>query len=99
MGKDKAYRTITRALMQRISSESHSAQAALCSISRSQLPRETADKLLELVQNGLLIAREGPVIGTVELDESRVRDVAGEMPTCAYANGAVVVTMQHQGRY
>jgi len=39
-----------------------------------------------LVQDRLEIAREGPVIGAVELDESRLRDVAGEVPAGADAN-------------
>jgi hypothetical protein len=38
--------------------------------------RETADKLLDVGQDGFLIARESPVIGAVGLDESRPRDVA-----------------------
>ena len=46
----------------------------------------------------MLIAREGPVIGAVELDESHLRDVAGEMPAGADANGAVAPTVEHQGR-
>ena len=71
----------------------------LCHISRSRLPGKTADKLPDVVQYGLLIAREGPVIGAVEFDESRLRDVADEMPGGADANRAVVVTMQHQGRH
>ena len=50
------------------------------------------------VQDRLEIAREGPVIGAVELDESRLRDVAGEMPADADANDAVVPTVEHQGR-
>ncbi|WP_235025412.1 hypothetical protein [Caballeronia terrestris] len=46
----------------------------------------------------MLIAREDPMIGAVELDKSRVRDVAGEMSAGADANGAVVDTMEHQSR-
>src|SRR5215510_11471687 len=65
---------------------------------RSQSRRETADKLLDAGQDRLLIAREGPVIGAVELDESRLRDVAGEIPAGADANGAVAATVEHQGR-
>jgi hypothetical protein len=38
------------------------------------------------------------VIGAVELDESRLRDVAGEMSARADANGAVAATVEHQGR-
>jgi hypothetical protein len=49
-------------------------------------------------QDGLLIAREGPVIGAVELDEAGLCDVAGEMPAGADANGVVAATVQHQGR-
>src|SRR5262249_9321462 len=59
---------------------------------------ETAAKLLDAGQDGFLIARESPVIGAVELDESRQRDVAGEMPAGANANGAVAATVEHQGR-
>jgi hypothetical protein len=65
-------------------------------ISRSQSRRETADKLLDAGQDGLLIAREGPVIGAVELDELRLRDVAGEVPADADANGAVAATVERQ---
>jgi len=39
-----------------------------------------ADKLSDADQQRLLIAREGPVIVAVELDESRLRDMTGEMP-------------------
>ena|SRR6516225_5776610 len=38
------------------------------------------------------------MIGAVELDESSLRDVAGEMPSGADANGAVIAAMEHQGR-
>ena len=72
--------------------------AILACISRSQSSRESADKLLDAGQDGLLIARENPMIGAVELDESRLRDVAGEMPAGADANGAVVETVEHQSR-
>lgn len=41
-------------------------------------------------QDGLLIAGEGPVIGAVELDESRLPDVAGEMAARADADGTVI---------
>jgi len=34
----------------------------------------------------LLVAREDPVIRTIEPDETRLRDVAGEMPAGADAN-------------
>jgi hypothetical protein len=34
----------------------------------------------------LLVAREDPMIRTVEPDESRLRDVTGEMPAGADAN-------------
>lgn len=54
--------------------------------------------MLDTGENGLLIAREDPMIGSVKLDESRVRDVAGEMPAGADANGAVVETMKHESR-
>ena len=60
--------------------------------------RETSDELPDASKNGLLIAREGPVIGTIELDESRPRDVTGKMPAGADANGAVAATMEHEGR-
>jgi hypothetical protein len=66
-------------------------------IARSESCCETADKLLDAGQDGLLIAREGPVIGAVEFDESRLRDVAGEMPAGADANGAIAKTLR-QGR-
>ena len=59
---------------------------------------ETADKFPDASQYRLLITRERPVIGAVQLDESRLRDVAGEMPAGADTNGAVAATMQHQGR-
>ncbi len=59
---------------------------------------ETADKLLDAGQDALLIAREGPVIRAIELDEFRLRDVAGEMPTGVDANGAIAATVEHQGR-
>ena len=41
-------------------------------IARSSSRRQTADKLLDAGQDGLLIAREDPVIAAVELDESRI---------------------------
>jgi len=41
---------------------------------------KAADELPDAGQDGLLIAREGPVIGAVELDEAGLGDVAGEMP-------------------
>ena len=56
------------------------------------------DKLLDAGQDGLLIAREDPVIAAIELDESRIRDMTGEMPASADANGAVATTVEHQGR-
>lgn len=62
------------------------------------LRRETANKLLDVGQNGFLIARESPMIGAVERDESCLRDVAGEMPAGIDANGAVAATVEHQGR-
>ena len=65
---------------------------------RSILRRKTADELPDAGQDRLLIAREGPVIAAVELDESRLRDVAREMPAGADANNAVAATVQHQSR-
>jgi hypothetical protein len=60
--------------------------------------RETADELFDARQDGLLIAGENPVIGAVELDEPRPRDVAGQVPAGADANGAVAAPVQHQRR-
>jgi hypothetical protein len=54
--------------------------------------------MLDAGEDGLLIAREGPVIGAVELDNSRLPHVAGEMPAGADANSAVAATMEHQVR-
>ena len=51
--------------------------AKLLNISRSSSRRQTADELLDTGQDGLLIAREDPVIAAVELDESRMCDMAG----------------------
>ena len=59
---------------------------------------ETADELLDAGQNGLLIAGEEPMIGAVELNEPRLRDVAGEIAAGAYANGAVAPPVEHQRR-
>ena len=53
--------------------------------------------MLDAGQDRLLIAGEGPVIGAVKLDESHLRDVGGEMPAGADANGAVAPTLEHQG--
>src|SRR5262245_9375641 len=64
----------------------------------SRSHRKPVDKAPDVGQDGLLIAREGPVIGAVELGESRPRDMAGEMPAGTDANGAVAATVQHQGR-
>jgi hypothetical protein len=60
--------------------------------------RKTADKLPDAGENRLLIAGEGPVIGAVELDKLRLRDVAGEMPAGADANGAVTAAVEHESR-
>jgi hypothetical protein len=57
---------------------SSGAARSFACVSRSQSRREAADKLLDAGQDRLLIAREGPVIAAVELDESRPCDVAGE---------------------
>jgi hypothetical protein len=38
-----------------------------------------------LARTGVLIAGEGPVIGAVERDEARLRDVTGGMPAGADA--------------
>ena len=65
---------------------------------RSRSHPETADESPNAGEDGLLIAREDPVIAAVELDESRMRDMAGEMPAGADANGAVATTVEHQGR-
>jgi hypothetical protein len=62
-----------------------------------QSRRDAADELLDVGQDWMLIPCEDPVIGTFKLDESRVRDVAGEMPAGADANGAVATTVEHQG--
>ena len=53
------------------------------------------DKLPDAGEDGLLVACERPVIGTIEFDESRMGDVAREMPPGADANGAVAVTVEH----
>ena len=66
--------------------------------SRSQSDRDTADESLDAGQDGLLIACEDPVIGTVELDERRLRDVAGEMPAGTDAYGAVASPVEHKRR-
>jgi hypothetical protein len=58
--------------------------------------REIPDELFDASQDGLLIAREDPVVGAVEFDEARLRDAAGEMPSGADANGAVAAPVQHQ---
>ena len=68
----------------------------LACVFRSQSRHETAHKLLDIGQDGLLIAREDPVIGAVEFDESCVRDVAGKMAAGADANGAIAVAVEHQ---
>ena len=54
--------------------------------------------MLDTGQDGLLIACEDPVIAAVELDESRMCDMAGEVPASADANGAVATTVEHEGR-
>jgi len=65
---------------------------------RSHSRRQTGDESLDAGQDGLLIAREDPVIAAVELDEPRVRDMAGKMSAGVDANGKVATTMEHQGR-
>jgi hypothetical protein len=65
-------------------------------IFRSSSRREIADKLLDAGQDGLLIAREDPLIGAIELDESRLRNVTGEMAPGVEANGAVAVAVEQQ---
>jgi hypothetical protein len=52
--------------------------------------------LLDAGQDGLLIAREDPLIGAIELDESRLRNVTGEMAPGVEANGAVAVAVEQQ---
>src|SRR5215831_19214117 len=59
---------------------------------------QTDDESSDAGDDGLLFACEGPMIGAVELDEFRVRDMAGEIPAGADANGAVATTVEHQGR-
>ena len=71
----------------------------MCCPTSAEISRaNTADELPDAGQDRMLIAREGPVIGAVELDESGLRDVTGEVPPGADANGAVVATMEYQGR-
>jgi hypothetical protein len=62
------------------------------------LPGKVGDELPDAVKHGLLIAGESPVIGAVELDESRLRDMVGEMFAGADADGAVAATVEHQCR-
>jgi hypothetical protein len=44
------------------------------------LPGKVGDELPDAVKHGLLIAGESPVIGAVELDESRLRDMDRPRP-------------------
>ena len=67
-----------------------------CCLCRVQLLSEAVDELPDGAQDGLLIASEGPVIRSVEFDEPCPRDVAGEIPARADANGAVVAPVEHQ---
>jgi len=60
---------------------------------------ETADKLPDVVQDGLLIARESPMIRALKFDISRLRDMACEVPSGPDANSAVVATVEHQRRH
>jgi hypothetical protein len=58
--------------------------------------RETAHELPNAGQDGLLIAGENPMIGSIELDEARLRDVAGEIPASADADGTIATPVKHQ---
>ena len=58
-------------------------------------PPETAEELPDIGQDGLLIPREGPMVGAVKLDEARLRDVAREVPPGIDANGAITSAMKH----
>ena len=54
--------------------------------------------MFDVSQDGLLVSCESPVIGAFEFDDARPRDVGGEIPAGADANGAVTVPVEHQGR-
>ena len=67
--------------------------------SRLSQPPETAEELIDIGQDGLLIPHEGPMVGAVELDEARVREVAREVASGSDANGAIPAAMEHQTRH
>jgi ATP-binding cassette subfamily B protein len=68
------------------------------SIDPSQAPK-TAEELLDISQDRLLIPHEGPMVGAVEFDKARLREVAREMAPGSNANGAVPAAMEHQARH
>jgi hypothetical protein len=65
---------------------------------RLQSRREAPDELPDACQDGLLIARENPMVDAVELDELRLRDMAGKISAGADANSAVAAAVEQQGR-
>ena len=91
------------AIVRRMTSEAKAALDGLAAMREAADVRpsssdDIADELLDVGQDGLLIACEDPVIGTVELDERRLRDVAGEMPAGTDAYGAVALPVEHERR-
>jgi len=70
--------------------------AGLC-LQDSRAP-QAPEELLDIGQDGLLIPREGPMVGAVELDKARLREVAREVAPGSDANGAIPAAMEHQAR-
>jgi hypothetical protein len=64
----------------------------------SQFPN-TAEELVDLGQDGLLIPHEGPMVGAIEFDKARLRELAREVASGSDANGAIPAAMKHQARY
>jgi hypothetical protein len=61
------------------------------------LRAKRGDKLLDVGQDGSLVASEGPMVIAIELDKARLGDVTGEVATSADANGAISATMKYKG--
>jgi hypothetical protein len=60
---------------------------------------DARDKLLDGAENGILIADEGQVVFTRQLDEAGARDALGDVAALADLEAAVAGAMDHQSRH